>query len=88
MATGKAATRRDKGTVQGTARSSAGHNGRIARLPFTRRLGPIGTALLFWDIWRRLPPRQRRWVAKQARAHGPRLAKQALDAQRRRGPKR
>jgi hypothetical protein len=88
MATGKAATRRDKGTVQGTARSSAGHNGRIARLPFTRRLGPIGTALLFWDLWRRLPPRQRRWVAKQARAHGPRLAKQALDAQRRRGPKR
>jgi hypothetical protein len=92
MATGKAATRRDRGTVQGTvqgtARSSAGHNGRIARLPFTRRLGPIGTALLFWDLWRRLPPRQRRWVAKQARAHGPRLAKQALDAQRRRGPKR
>jgi hypothetical protein len=79
---------RDTGTVPGTARSSSGHNGRMARLPFTRRLGPIGTALLFWDIWRRLPPRQRRWVAKQARAHGPRVAKQVLDAQRRRGPKR
>jgi hypothetical protein len=61
----------------------------MPRLGFSRRLGPVGTALLVWDVWRRLPPRQRRWVAQQARAHGPRLAKQALAAQqRRRGPKR
>jgi len=31
-----------------------------------------------FDIWRRLPPTQRRWVMKQARTHGPRLAKRAL----------
>jgi hypothetical protein len=49
-----------------------------------RRAGPVGAALTIWDIWRRLPPRQRKWVARQARKHGPRLAKQALDAQRRR----
>jgi hypothetical protein len=60
----------------------------MARLGLTRRLGPIGTALLVVDVWRRLPPRQRKWVAKQARKHGPKLAKQALDVQRRRGSKR
>jgi hypothetical protein len=60
----------------------------MARLGLTRRLGPVGTALVLWDVWRRLPPRQRRFIAKQARKHGPRLAKQAFEAQRRRGPKR
>jgi len=50
----------------------------------TRRLGPVGMALTAWDIWRRLPPKQRRWVASQVRTHGPRIAKQALDAQKKR----
>jgi len=54
----------------------------VPRLKVSRRLGPIGAALTLWDIWRRLPPRQRRWVMKQARKHGPRLAKQAVAAQR------
>ena len=54
----------------------------MARVRLSRRIGPVGTALTLWDIWRRLPPRQRRWVATQARKHGPRLAKQALAAQR------
>jgi hypothetical protein len=62
--------------------------GAMARLGLPRRVGPVGTALLLWDVWRRLPPRQRRWVVKQARKHGPRIAKQALEAQRRRGPRR
>jgi hypothetical protein len=55
----------------------------VARLS-TRRLGPIGVALTAWDVWRRLPPTQRRWVTKQVRTHGPRLAKQALQAQKNR----
>jgi hypothetical protein len=59
----------------------------MPRLGLTRRLGPIGAALTLIDVWRRLPPKQRKWVAKQARKHGPRIAKQALDVQRRR-PKR
>jgi hypothetical protein len=40
-----------------------------------------------WDVWRRLPPAQRQWVAmqvrEQARVHGPRLAKRALAASKR-----
>jgi hypothetical protein len=39
-------------------------------------------ALTLVDLWRRLPPRQRRWVFKQARKHGPRVAKQVMAAQR------
>ena len=50
----------------------------------TRRLGPFGMALTAWDIWRRLPPKQRRWVAQQVRRHGPRIAKQALNVQKHR----
>ena len=75
-------------TVQTAARSPTGHTDHVPRLPFTRRLGPIGTALVVLDVWRRLPPKQRKWVAKQARTHGPRIAKQALESQRRRSSKR
>jgi hypothetical protein len=39
---------------------------------------PLTTALALWDAWRRLPPSQRRWIAMQARTHGPRIAKQAI----------
>jgi hypothetical protein len=46
------------------------------------KAGPLTVALTAWDVWRRLPPRQRRWVFNQVRTHGPRLAKQAYDAQR------
>lgn len=56
----------------------------MPRIPLTRRLGPIGAALTIWDIWRRLPPRQRRFIVKQARKHGPRLAKQAVTAAQKR----
>jgi len=59
------------------------HNGaRMARVKLSRRLGPVGTALTLWDLWRRLPKRQRKWVVSQARRHGPRIAKQAVAAQR------
>jgi hypothetical protein len=47
-----------------------------------RRFGTVGVALTLWDVWRRLPPKQRRWMMQQARTHGPRIAKQAVDAQR------
>jgi hypothetical protein len=60
----------------------------MPRMKLTGRIGPVGTALTLFDLWRRLPPRQRRWVMKQARTHGPRLAKQALDAQRARRRRR
>jgi hypothetical protein len=60
----------------------------VPRPGLTRRIGPVGAALTAWDIWRRLPPTQRKWVALQARTHGSRIAKQALDAQKKRRPKR
>ena len=60
----------------------------MARVRLSRRLGPAEAALTLWDIWRRLPPRQRRWVASQARKHGPRLARQAVEAQKTRRRKR
>ena len=52
----------------------------MPRAKLTRKIGPLGAALTLYDIWRRLPPRQRRWVARQARKHGPRLARQAFTA--------
>jgi hypothetical protein len=58
-------------------------------MPRVPRLGPFGAAFALWDVWRRLTPKQRKWLAAQARTHGPRIAKQAMDAQKsKRRPKR
>jgi hypothetical protein len=46
----------------------------------TRRLGPVGLALTAWDVWRRLPPKQRKQVLNLARKHGPKVASRALQA--------
>jgi hypothetical protein len=55
----------------------------------TRRAGPLGLALTAWDIWRRIPPRHRKTIIKQARKHGPTIAKRAIQYQRsRRSAKR
>jgi hypothetical protein len=51
-------------------------------LPFrllTRRAGPIGLALTAYDIWRRIPPAQRRQLLAATRKHGPRLAATAVE---------
>jgi hypothetical protein len=55
----------------------------MPRFGATRRFGPLTTALVLWDVWQRLSPQQRRWVLDQAQTHGPRLVKQAMDAQQR-----
>ena len=54
----------------------------MARLKLNSRTGAFGAALTLFDLWRRLPPRQRHWIFKQARKHGPRVAKNVMDAQR------
>ncbi|HEX3805917.1 MAG TPA: hypothetical protein VHV52_03960 [Gaiellaceae bacterium] len=60
----------------------------MPRPKLSRRAGPTAAAMFtLYDVWRRLPPAQRRWVMKQARTHGPRLAKQALAARRNRPPR-
>ena len=52
----------------------------------TRRAGPVGLLLTAYDLWRRLPQKQRRQLLDATRKHGPRLASKA--AQRRRSAKR
>jgi hypothetical protein len=47
-----------------------------------RRAGPLGLALTAWDLWRRLPPKQRKQLMKVARKHGPRL----VEVTRKHGP--
>jgi len=60
---------------------------RLRRLAL-RRAGPVGTALFLWDLWQRIPPKQRKRLLEQARTHGPRIARQAYDTRRRRRPRR
>ena len=48
------------------------------------RTGAFGAALTAWDLWRRIPPQHRKRLLQQARKHGPRLAKQAVEASRKR----
>jgi hypothetical protein len=56
---------------------------RFRRL-LTRRAGPLGLALTAWDIWRRIPKKQRQQIARQVRKHGPKVAKRAIEYRRNR----
>lgn len=53
----------------------------------TRRAGPLGLALTAYDIWRRLPPSQRKRIVSATRQHGPRLARAAAERRRARKPR-
>ena len=46
------------------------------------RPGPVGVAIAMYDIWRRLPPRQRKQLMALARKHGPTVAKRVMQMQR------
>jgi hypothetical protein len=41
---------------------------------------PWALTIAAWDVWRRLPPHQRRMLMKLARRHGPKLAARAAKA--------
>jgi hypothetical protein len=41
---------------------------------------PWALTVAAWDIWRRLPPAQRKQLMKLARKHGPKLAARAAKA--------
>jgi hypothetical protein len=58
---------------------------RASRL-FPGKMGPIGMALAAYDIWRRIPPRHRRMLVAEARRHGTRVAKAAVERRRRKRP--
>ncbi|HLY84944.1 MAG TPA: hypothetical protein VKO84_00295 [Gaiellaceae bacterium] len=45
---------------------------------------PWALTVAVWDIWRRLPPAQRKQLMKLARKHGPKLAARAAKATSRR----
>jgi hypothetical protein len=51
-------------------------------------MGPVGVVLTAYDIWRRLPPRQRRQIIDVARKHGPRAAAAVAKRSRRGRPRR
>jgi hypothetical protein len=53
----------------------------VARLGKIRP-GPIGVAITIFDIWRRLPPKQRKLAVQLARKHGPKAAKKLMQVQR------
>jgi len=53
---------------------------------FPRKIGPLGVALAAYDIWRRIPPQHRRTIVAEARRHGTRVAKAAVERRRRRRP--
>ena len=50
----------------------------------SRRAGPIGVALTAYDIWRRLPKKQRRQILDATRKHGPRVAAKVMNGAKRR----
>jgi hypothetical protein len=47
-----------------------------------RGAGAVGLGLTLWDVWRRLPKKQRKEITKLVRRHGPTVAKQAVRAAR------
>ena len=52
-------------------------------MPPLRRLlrrDPVALALAAYQIWRRLPSKQRKQALKLAKKHGPKLAKKAIQA--------
>ncbi|MDX6455539.1 MAG: hypothetical protein QOD48_1646 [Gaiellaceae bacterium] len=46
------------------------------------RPGPVGIAITLYDVWRRLPPKQRKQVFELARKHGPKAATKLIKLQR------
>jgi hypothetical protein len=46
------------------------------------RPGPVGFAIALYDVWRRLPLKQRKQVLALARKHGPKAAVKLLKLRR------
>jgi hypothetical protein len=53
-----------------------------------RRPGAVGVALTLFDLYRRLPPRQRKQLLDITRKHGPKVARAAYQRGRAVRPKR
>ncbi len=46
------------------------------------RPGPVGLGLALFDLWRRLPPKQRKQLMKLVRKHGPTAATKLIQLRR------
>ena len=46
------------------------------------RPGPVAVAVTVLDVWRRLPPQQRKLAIQLARKHGPAAARKLAELQR------
>ena len=46
----------------------------MGAVPRIRPTNPIGVALTAFELWRRLPPKQRKRVLQITRTHGPKVA--------------
>jgi hypothetical protein len=57
-------------------------------MPRGRRPSPIGLALTALEVWRRLPPEQRRQIMNATRKQAPRAAAAAVKYWRGRLPRR
>jgi hypothetical protein len=79
-ATARATTATAPVTIStGTARSTS--IPAVARFRRLRGPGAIGLAMTLWDVWKRIPPKQRQRIIKHARKHGPKLAARLVKAQ-------
>ena len=84
-AAGTTAATTGRATTAGAVATSssawrAGNRQKTAVPRLLRRPGAVGLAITAWDIWRRLPPGQRRMVIDAARRQGPKIAAAALQA--------
>jgi hypothetical protein len=52
-------------------------------IKLTRRAGALGMALTVYDVWKKLPPAQRRQLVEAARKHGPTVASRIVQTRRR-----
>jgi hypothetical protein len=52
----------------------------VPKIP--RRPGAVGLALTAYDLWRKLPPSQRRMITAQARRYGPAVVAGAVRSAR------
>ena len=51
-------------------------------MPKFKRPAVWAVAVAAWDVWRRLPAKQRQQALKLARKHGPKIAKTIVKASR------
>jgi hypothetical protein len=69
-----------RSTATVTARAADRFTTGVPRTPrLTGRAGPVGLALTAYELWRRLPTKQRQQLLKALRKHGPKAASKLIE---------